>query len=262
LDLIAELGFDGVNITLWDHHAQLDSARIRRDIELWAGRLEERIRARGLGLADLVALPVLDGRDVAINSPDAGERLFAREFFLDALRFAQLLGAPGLTIQPGVEWPDVSHERSLSRSQSELRWRVDAAGEAGLPVSIEPHLGSVCATPVDVELLCSSTAGLALTLDYTHFVAQGIPESAVDPLLRYARHIHARGAAMNRLQAPFTENTVDYGRLVAALRTVGFEGHIAVEYWVDPTADRGLDVLSETALMRDHLRAALAAPSH
>jgi sugar phosphate isomerase/epimerase len=257
LDLIAELGFDGVNLTLWDGHAQLDSASIRRDIEGWAGRITERILARGLVLADLVALPVIDGADVPINHPDPAPRARTREFFLDALRLAALLEAPGLTIQPGIDWPDMTHGAAFDRSVSELRWRVDAAAATPVRLSIEPHVGSVCATANEVQRLCESVPGLSLTLDYTHLVAQGFDESGYDPLLRRARHLHARGAAPDHLQAQLAESTIDYGRIIDEMRAAEFAGFIAVEYWVDASADRGLDVLSETVLMRDQLRAAL-----
>lgn len=259
LDLIAALGFDGVNLVLWGERSHVRPAEIRADIAGWAGRIEERVRGRGLELADVVAIPSTDYRVLAVNHPDADERARGLAFFRDMLEFARRIDAPGLTILPGIDWNHESHEESLARSASELALRLEEAKELEVPFSIEPHVGSLCRTPADVAWLCEAVPGLQLTLDYTHFVVNGLPEAEIDPLLRHTRHFHARGGAQGRLQAPLSESTIDYERIIDALREQRYSGHIAVEYvWVPWEGMAGLDVLAETVLLRDRLRAAFA----
>jgi L-ribulose-5-phosphate 3-epimerase UlaE len=64
--------------------------------------------------------------------------------------------------------------------------------------------------------------------------------------------VHARCAALGHLQVPFHENTIDYERVIERLDDHGYEGSIAIEYWVEP--EMRLDVLWETVALRDLLR--------
>ena len=99
-----------------------------------------------------------------------------------------------------------------------------------------------------------------MTLDYTQYVAQGFGEAEIDPLLRHSRHFHARGAAEGRLQMPMKQNTIDYERILEVMPEHGYDGYVAIEYeWLDWERMDEVDVLSETILMRDLLRAKIAA---
>jgi sugar phosphate isomerase/epimerase len=160
---------------------------------------------------------------------------------------------------PGLDWPHESHEESLTRAARELGLRADAARTAGVRFSIEPHVGSVCGTPEDVARLVELAPGLELTLDYTHYVSQGFSEAEIEPLLRHARHVHARGGAPGRVQCALKDSTIDYGRLVDALCASGYDGALALEYvWIDWERCNECDNISETLLLRDRLRAAIA----
>src|SRR5205814_2955462 len=99
----------------------------------------------------------------------------------------------------------------------ELGWRAERAREAGLRLSVEPHVGSVVATPERARRLVELTPGLELTLDYSHFVRQGIAEEEADTLIPFSRHVHVRGANADRIQASLQDNTIDFERVLGAL---------------------------------------------
>jgi sugar phosphate isomerase/epimerase len=137
--------------------------------------------------------------------------------------------------------------------------RTEAARARGVRCSFEPTIGSVCGDPADVLRVLELAPGLELTLDYTHFVAQGYDESAIEPLVPYARHFHARGAAAGRLQMPLTKSTIDYERALDALAANDYAGFVTVEYiWTDWERLNEVDVVSETVILRDRLLAKLA----
>jgi hypothetical protein len=101
--------------------------------------------------------------------------------------------------------------------------------------------------------------GLELTLDYTHFVAKGFTEVEIEPLLLRSRHFHARGGASGRIQTSLRESTIDYDRVVDVLIDSGYDQYIAVEYvWNEWERMNEIDVLSETVIFRDWLRAKFA----
>jgi sugar phosphate isomerase/epimerase len=255
LDIIAGLGFDGVNLIIWGGHSRVQPDEVRADIAGWAGRLDERVRSRGLEIADVVAIPSTDFTALALNHPDAVEREHSRAFFSDMLELTARLGANGLTILPGVDWMHETHEASLARSAQELARRIVEARDRGVPCSIEPHLGSVCQTPEDVARLCDVVPGLELTLDYTHFIVQGFSEADVDPLIRSTRHLHVRGGNADRIQASNAENTIDHARVIGVLAEQDYDGYVAIEFlwssWEEGMND--IDVLAETTILKQEL---------
>jgi sugar phosphate isomerase/epimerase len=98
-----------------------------------------------------------------------------------------------------------------------------------------------------------------MTLDYSHFIRQGIPEEDADVLIPFSRHVHVRGASEHRVQESIRENTVDFERIIAALDADGYGGYLALEYvWLQWEHCHECDNLAESILLRDRLRAALA----
>jgi len=262
LDLIAMLGLEGVDLALMGNRSHVRPEQVRDDLPGWTKRLERRIRERGLEVADVFFIPWSDFQTLAPNHPDPAERERSRELFRVALELAAGLGADGLTLLPGIPWPKEPWQDSLGRAAEELARRLEEGRRLGLRVSVEPHVGSLIDTPARTLRLLERCPGLELTLDYTHFVFAGVPVAEVDPLLRYARHLHARGGARGRLQTPLRESEIDYGRLVDLLLAQGFQDWIALEYVWTPADPPGspydlvhADTVSETILLRDLIRA-------
>jgi len=93
-----------------------------------------------------------------------------------------------------------------------------------------------------------------LTLDYTHFIRQGVADSAIEPLVKFASHFHARGGCRGKLQSSFKQNKVDYRRILKVMDAVNYQGYVGIEYvWIDWERCNEVDNLSETILMRDFL---------
>jgi sugar phosphate isomerase/epimerase len=259
VELVKMLGFDAFDLAVMGNRSHVRPEDIRDDIAGWAGRLEERIRGRGLEIADVFCIPWTDFAEMAPNNPDEAERERGTALFRDMLELTVRMGAPGLTMVPGLDWPHESHAESLARAAGELGRRADEARAAGVRFSIEPHVGSVCGTPEDVARLVELAPGLELTLDYTHYVSQGFADADIEPLVAHARHFHARGGAPGRVQCALKDSTIDYGRAVDALREAGYDGALAVEYvWIDWERCNECDNVSETIILRDRLLDALA----
>jgi hypothetical protein len=51
-----------------------------------------------------------------------------------------------MTILPGIKWPGEPAKESRARAIEELGWRTTEAGEHGVSLGVEPHLGSVADT--------------------------------------------------------------------------------------------------------------------
>jgi len=259
LQLIAALGVEGVDLFLCGNRSIVRPEDVRDDIPGAARRIAADVRAAGLVVSDVFVIPWTDLEAMAPNHPDPEQRKASRDLFGDMLELAERLESPGITILPGIHWPGERWEASLARASEELAWRAEQAGAEGLRFSVEPHVGSVVPTPEQAKRLVEETPGLELTLDYSHFVRQGMPEEEVDVLAPHARHVHVRGAAQGRIQTSVADNTTDFERMLDVLRGAGYDGYLALEYvWLQWERCDECDNLAETIILRDRLRAALA----
>jgi sugar phosphate isomerase/epimerase len=253
--LIGLLGFEGFDLVLLGNGSYIRPEDIA-DIRDWAAKVRGLLEAENLEAVDVFCVPWTDFTTMAPNHPDTAERARGRQLFRRMLELASAVGAPGVTMLPGIDWPDETHEHSLARAAEELQARSCEARDRGLGFSIEAHIGSVCHDPADVLHLCELAPALELTVDYTHFISQGVPEVEIEPLVSRARHVQTRGVANGRLQAPLKDSTLDFERMVDVLHDRGYDGFITVEYiWVAWNRLNEVDVVSETVLLRDRLNA-------
>jgi len=255
LNLIAALGFEGVDIGLFEGRSHIRPSTEFDNPQAKAAVFRNKLEDRGLKAADLFLQVDLDFVPYAINRPEADRRAKARDAFLSTLEYVVELGCTHVTALPGVEIEGETPDQSLARAQEELAWRVRESRKAGVVFGIEAHVGSIVATPDKAEALIKSVPGLTLTLDYTHFTRSGTPESQIEPLIKFSSHFQVRGAREGRLQCNFSQNTIDYSRALKALKAVDYQGWTTVEYvrteW--ERCDES-DNLSETIIFRDFLR--------
>jgi len=251
---VALLGFRGADVGLFEGHGHLKpSVELKRPAASGA-KLKRRLVTHGLKASDIFLQIHAGFVEFAINHPEAKRREFARDQFVRALDYATAAGADHITILPGVTFENQSREKSVARSADELNWRVAQAKAAKLQLAVEPHVGSLTDTPEKALDLVGRVPGLGFTLDYAHFTRTGIADARIEPLTKFATHLHARAARRGRLQCPLKENTIDFLRVVKTLARQKFAGWIALEYvWIDWQHCNEVDIVSETILLRDQL---------
>jgi sugar phosphate isomerase/epimerase len=254
LDVISMLGFDGVDIGLFEGRSHLHPSQ-EFSTAGSAETLRKKTADRGLKVADVFLQMDADFHAFAVNHPEAARREKARDWFLRTLDYASTCECPHVTALPGVLFDEESAADSLKRCHDELAWRVEQSKSADIIFGVEAHVGSLAPIPELALRLAESVAGLTLTLDYTHFTRDGVPDSKIEPLIAHASHFHVRGACQDRLQCSFKDNVIDYGRVVDVMQSTGYSGHVGVEYvWIDWEHCNEVDNLSETILFRDFLR--------
>jgi len=257
LDLITMLEFDAVDIGLFEGRSHLWPSHEFKALSRRGAQLGRKLADRGLRCADVFLQMNSSFIPFAINHPETRRRRRARDWFLRTLDYALACGSTHVTTLPGVHFEGEKTADSWRRSCDELSWRVEQAREQQLTFSVEAHVGSIVPRPKAAERLLRSVPGLTLTLDYTHFTRCGLPDRAIEPLIAQASHFHARGARKDRLQTSFKQNTIDYARVLRAMKKVHYKGYVGVEYvWIDWEHCNEVDNLSETILLRGVLEAA------
>jgi sugar phosphate isomerase/epimerase len=248
-DLAATLGFSWLDVGMFAGWAHFDPEAVGARPGEMAREICGVLDRTRLKVSDLmVALPR------PTNDPDPAVREHQRGVVAGVLAVAKLVQSPNVTILPGGPQEGWNLERSTLVSADELRRLTDLAAARGVQLSIESHWDSIVEAPEPNLRLLEMVPGLRITLDYSHFVAMGHDQRAIDVLLPYASHVHARQAAPGRLQVGKDEGTIEFSRVVAGLQQAGFAGTVALEYLCHPFHEQNhVDVLTETVKLREDL---------
>jgi sugar phosphate isomerase/epimerase len=246
LAVIKLLGLRGVDIGLFEGHGHLKQSQELLNPARNGALLKRQLGEHELVASDVFLQIVSDFAEFAVNHPEAKRREFARKQFLRTLDYAHAAGSEHVTILPGVTFEGEPRSASVSRSADELAWRLEQAKAANFQLAVEPHVGSLIDTPERALDLVKRVPGVGLTLDYAHFTRAGITDAHIEPLTKFATHLHARAARRGRLQTSLKENTIDFPGALAALRKHKFAGWIALEYvWLDWEHCNEVDIISE-----------------
>ncbi len=257
LELIHLMGFDGVDIGLFEDRSHLQPSDVFKNPQRGGEALAESVSRAQIAVADVFLQSDLDFSVKAVNHPDAHIRSGERGQFEKLVEYALAAGSRHITCLPGVHFEGEAYECSYERAVEELLWRVSRAKDAGLVFSVEAHLGSIAETPEQAAQLVRDTDGLTLTLDYTHFTKVGIPDERVRPLIAYASHFHARSAAKGKLQTVLEENTIDYDAVIREMQRTQYKGFIGVEYtWTQWENCNRTDNVSESVSLMKLLKQA------
>lgn len=219
LGTIARMGFRYVDIGSGQN---LNAAKAAANPQRAAAEIAEDLLVYNLKISDLyLMLP-------RISSPDDDKRQKDLDLFKALLPFSVALSTPGITVSPGVAQPD-EDEETWDRMVAALREMYAAAREAGLRLSIEPHLDSMATTPEQALKLVKDVSGLEITLDWAHMVCQDIFHDEITRLLPHTRHVQIRQAARQQLQTPFERGRLDLARIMADLKAAGYDGVVCIE---------------------------------
>jgi sugar phosphate isomerase/epimerase len=255
LRLVRDLGVQAVDIGLFAGRSHLRPEAILSRPSEAADMILSAVRSHGLEISDMFWQPGKAFEEQAVNHPDPAERKKSSDFFRRFLSLAAHCGAKHMTLLPGVHFETEGYGNSLNRCAEELAWRVEAASKQGITLGVEPHVGSIISEPSQVRHLLELVPALSLTLDYGHFTCQGITDGEIEPLLAQCSHFHARAACPGKLQAPFGENSIDFGRVLRAMEKSNYNGFLTLEYvWSEWMGCNQVDTLSESILLRDLLR--------
>lgn len=251
LGTVARLGFRCVDL---GNNAHLNTARAAAEPRKLAVEIRQDLDAFDLRISDF-SLPL-----PRISLADADRRSKEIETFKSLLPFIQALGAPGVSVSPGLAHPPDDAE-AYTRARDGLREMLDAGQKAGLHVSVVPHMDSMAQTPDALKRLLKDVPGLSLTLDWSVLVVQDVSHDDIAALLPDARHVTLRQAARAQLQLPYERGRIEPSRVLGALHTANYSGVIGINYlkMTDGTQSHGLievNTIRESARLRDELKKA------
>ncbi|AJP04726.1 xylose isomerase [Streptomyces cyaneogriseus subsp. noncyanogenus] len=235
LTLLADLGYDGVGLTL--DHMHLDP--LAPDLAARTRRVARRLDALGLDVTvETGARYVLDPRrkhGPSLLDPDPDDRARRTDLLVRAVRVAADLGAHAVHCFSGTTPAGTDDDTAWKRLADALAPVLDAAGAAGVPVAIEPEPGHLLATLADFHRLRRALGDpeiLGLTLDIGHCQClEPLPPAdcvrAAAPWLRHVQIEDMRRGVHEHL--PLGDGEIDFPPVLAALAATGYQGLTVVE---------------------------------
>ncbi|MEU5383145.1 sugar phosphate isomerase/epimerase family protein [Kitasatospora cineracea] len=235
LALLADLGYDGVGLTL--DHMHLDP--LAPDLAARTGRLARRLERLGLRAAvETGARYVLDPRrkhGPTLLDADPAARAARTALLLTAVRVAAELGATAVHCFSGVLPPGTDPDTGRQRLAAALEPVLAAAGRAGVPLALEPEPGQLVETLADFHRLRTALGDpseLGLTLDVGHCqcLEEDSPADCVRAAAPWLRHVQIEDMRRGvHEHLPFGEGEIDFPPVLAALDAVGYRGLTVVE---------------------------------
>ncbi|MFJ5549868.1 sugar phosphate isomerase/epimerase family protein [Streptomyces sp. NPDC093225] len=235
LALLADLGYDGVGLTL--DHMHLDP--YAPDLAARTSRIARRLGELGLAVTvETGARYVLDPRrkhGPTLLEADACDRWSRIRMLVRAVRIAADLGAHAVHCFSGILPPGESADDGWKRLADGLGVVLDAAEEAGVPLAVEPEPGHLLESLADFHRLradLGDPAPLGLTLDIGHCqcLEPASPADCVRDAAPWLRHVQIEDMRRGvHEHLPFGDGEIDFPPVLAALADCGYQGLTVVE---------------------------------
>ncbi|TLQ42753.1 sugar phosphate isomerase/epimerase family protein [Streptomyces marianii] len=235
LVLLADLGYDGVGLTL--DHMHLDP--LAPDLGARTRRLARRLADLGLEVTvETGARYVLDPRHKhgpSLLDPDIGARTARVGLLLRAVQVAADLGAHAVHCFSGTTPRGTSPDTAWRRLVTALTPVLEAAAGVRVPLAIEPEPGHLLATLADFHHLRARLGDpepLGLTLDIGHCqcLEPAPPADCVAQAAPWLRHVQIEDMRRGvHEHLPFGDGEIDFPPVLDALAATGYRGLAVVE---------------------------------
>ncbi|MDG9700738.1 sugar phosphate isomerase/epimerase [Streptomyces sp. DH37] len=237
LELLADLGYDGVGLTL--DHMHLDPLAPAPELAARTRHVARRLERLGLGVAvETGARYVLDPRrkhHPTLLDPDPRARGARTGLLLTAVRIAADLGATAVHCFSGRIPPGTDPDTAWKRLAEAVAPVLDAARSAGVPLAIEPEPGHLLQDLAGFHRLRADLGdpdGLGLTLDIGHCqcLEPDPPADCVRAAAPWLRHVQIEDMRRGvHEHLPFGEGEIDFRPVLVALHEAGYGGLVGVE---------------------------------
>ena len=237
LALLADLGYDGVSLTL--DHMHLDP--LAPDLQARTAHVARRLDALGLSVAiETGARYVLDPyrkHHPTLLDPDPDARARRTGLLRTAVRVAADLGATAVHCFSGVRPDGTPEDVARHRLVDAIGPVLDAAAEAGVPLAVEPEPGHLIGDLAGFHGLRTAlgdppAALLGLTLDIGHCqcLEPDPPAACVRAAAPWLRHVQIEDMRRGvHEHLPFGTGEIDFPPVLQALQDIGYRGLVGVE---------------------------------
>ncbi|MFF1832714.1 sugar phosphate isomerase/epimerase family protein [Streptomyces sp. NPDC058231] len=231
LGLLADLGYDGVGLTL--DHMHLDP--LAPDLAARTRHVAGRLGELGLGVTvETGARYVLDPRrkhGPSLLDPDPEARAARTRLLVRAVDVAADLGAHAVHCFSGITPPGTTPDEAWHRLADALAPVLAAAARTGIPLAVEPEPGHLLANLADfhhLRILSGDPEPLGLTLDIGHCqcLETSSPADCVRDAAPWLRHVQIEDMRRGvHEHLPFGDGEIDFPPVLEVLDALGDTGY-------------------------------------
>lgn len=214
--LAKEAGLDAVELHQYETIAE-------------AERVAEIAREAGLEIASLMCMTHWGS---PLSSTDEEVRAKGVEGVADALRQARAIGTEVVLVVPGVVTEDVSYKAAYEISRRSLQELLPVAEETGVIIALENVWNRFLLSPLEMRDFVDGFQSplVQAYFDVGNILLYGFPHHWIEVLGTRIKRVHVKDFDSNTRQfVGLLQGSVDYPRVMAALRGVGYDGYITAE---------------------------------
>lgn len=183
-----------------------------------------------------------------LTSDDIDNRAEGMKRIEKMIHLCTVIGATSVLVVPGVVDEKVTYKNAYANAQSCMKQLAPKAEAAGIQLGVEDVWNRFLLAPYEMADFVDGvdSAAVGAYFDVGNVVNNSYPEYWIDILEERITRIHVKG--FDRETGKFCylrEGSIDWKKVMDALRKVGYDGYITVEQWPrgnDWKAD--LDVIS------------------
>ena len=214
--LAADAGLDGLELTGVSTQGEAEDARAAAD-------------AAGIEIASVMAG---SHWSLPLSSTDEAVRVEGVEGIVDSLKVADWAGTDTVLVVPGVVDEDNRYHAALDLAAKSIRELLPAAEELGVNMALENVWNKFLLSPVEMRDFIDQfdSEYVKAYFDVGNILLYGYPVHWIEVLGERIVRVHVKDFDTNTRQfVPLLTGSVDYPRVVNALRGVGYDGWLTAE---------------------------------
>ncbi|NLG51461.1 MAG: sugar phosphate isomerase/epimerase [Chloroflexi bacterium] len=153
-----------------------------------------------------------------------------------SIETASFLGADTVLVVPAVVTPDVSYEQAWQRSTDAIRQVLPLAEKHQVTLAVENVWNKFLLSPVEFAAYVDAFASpfVGAYFDVGNILLYGYPHQWIHTLGTRILQVHVKGFDTQAFRFTYLrEGSVDWPRVMAALRDIGYHGYITAELPID-----------------------------
>ena len=234
LDIISELGYRGVAITLDNYILNPYDPDLNRKLALTKAMLKKRSLACVIETGARFLLDSRRKHEPTLISADAAGRQIRLDFLKRALDIAARLKAEALSFWSGIRQDGVSETEAWDWLAAGCRRLLDYNAKYGIPLAFEPEPGMFIENLTQYqklkEHLDHKLWGLTLDLGHAFLTEAAGPAACIRRFKNEIKNIHAEDMHSGLHEhVQFGEGQMDYNEIIKALKDINYSGLVNVE---------------------------------
>lgn len=228
LQIAKEAGFEAIELNVGNPDALINANSTESEVRA----IGEQVRSYGLEMAGISSSLFWEH---PLTSPDPAESEGSFEFIKKMIKIANWAGADTILVVPGAVNENVEYDVAYDLAQKALKKLIPVCEANGVVIGVENVWNGMLLSPMESARFIDEIGSpwIQWYFDVGNMVKDGWPEQWVKILGTRIRRIHIKD--YNR-DVPgwggFCElltGSIDYPKVMAALRKVGYDRYITAE---------------------------------